>query len=270
MSDLATAGPGGRRLPITTPCTLPLRAPPVCDEWMPLLELKLSPAEFHQLPRNAAYKYEYHDNRAWINPRPRYYHAMLQLPGLVLEGVADVTTRPMGDQDWEALVEPFAESFATQQPFTGQQPAMRLVAARRSLLQTRDGGDGPWIEQASVVATSDAGQIIGAIILTLLPPGDPTSWDTYSWDVPPPHDAIARCLGQPHLTWVFVRPEAAGRGVGTALLLAAATQLMPLGYTELLSTILLGNESSMLWHWRAGFRLLTYPGSPRRVPAGEP
>jgi hypothetical protein len=32
----------------------------------------------------------------------------------------------------------------------------------------------------------------------------------------------------------------------------------------LASTFLLGNESSMLWHWRNGFQLLQYPGSRRR------
>ena len=63
---------------------------------------------------------------------------------------------------------------------------------------------------------------------------------------------------------MFVSPLDAGRGVGTALLNAAARELLALGYTELASTFLLGNESSMLWHWRNGFRLLQYPGSRRR------
>jgi hypothetical protein len=30
---------------------------------------------------------------------------------------------------------------------------------------------------------------------------------------------------------------------------------------------MLGNESSMLWHWRNGFRLLEHPGSIRRMKA---
>ena len=105
----------------------------MCDEWMPQLELKITPAEFQHLPRNAAYRYDYHEGRAWLNPRPRYYHALLDLPGLTLDGVADVPVRPMVPADWEGLVEVFAGSFATQQPFAGQPPAMRLVAARRSL-----------------------------------------------------------------------------------------------------------------------------------------
>jgi hypothetical protein len=99
--------------------------------------------------------------------------------------------------------------------------------------------------------------------VTLLPPGDPCAWDSYSWPGPPPEDSIARRLGRPHLTWIFA--ARAGQGTGTALLAAAVRGLLGLGYTELASTFLLGNESSMLWHWRNGFRLLPYPGSWRAL-----
>ena len=44
--------------------------------------------------------------------------------------------------------------------------------------------------------------------------------------------------------------------MGLALLEMAVPALGRLGYTGLASTFLLGNESSMLWHWRAGFKLL--------------
>ncbi len=63
------------------------------------------------------------------------------------------------------------------------------------------------------------------------------------------------------MTWVFVAPLFTGEGVGTALLNAAVRQLLALGYTELASTFLAGNDSSMLWHWRQGFRLLAHPAS---------
>ena len=39
---------------------------------------------------------------------------------------------------------------------------------------------------------------------------------------------------------------------------------MDLGYTELVSSFILGNDSSMLWHWRNGFELLAYSGSRRK------
>ena len=34
------------------------------EEWMPPLQLPLSSVEFVQLPRNAAFKYTYHDGLA--------------------------------------------------------------------------------------------------------------------------------------------------------------------------------------------------------------
>ena len=67
------------------------------------------------------------------------------------------------------------------------------------------------------------------------------------------------------MTWVFVGPDCAGEGVGSVLLAAAASALQQMGYRQLLSTFLLGNESSALWHWRNGFRLLPYPFSKRRM-----
>lgn len=231
---------------------------------MPALQLRMLPQEFHQLPRHPAYRYEYHAGSAWLNPRPRYYHARLDLPAGPTEGAANVRLRPLLDEHWEALVDLFAEAFAGHQPFAGLAEPLRPIAARQCLEQTRDGGDGPWIRPASYVALSADGALLGGVLITLLPPGDPCDWNTYTWDSPPPADCIERCAGQPHLTWIFTHPESKGCGIGSALLQAAAGRLSRLGFDRLLSTFLLGNESSMLWHWRCGFRLLSYPGSRRR------
>src|SRR4051812_93509 len=138
------------------------------EEWMPPLQLPLSPTQFVQLPRNAAFKYTYYDDLAWIHPRPRYYHALLSLPGLEVEGAAAVKLRLFAPRDWPALTELFAEAFAAHQPFAGQEAPARRVAAREALERTSRGGDGPWIERASFLAL-DAGRIVGAIMITLLP-----------------------------------------------------------------------------------------------------
>ncbi len=187
---------------------------------MPRLRLSLSLAELHQLPRHPAFRYEFVDGEAWITPRPRCYHARLDLLAFVaapaqMEVPQAAPVRAFRDEDWEALVPVFAAP-------------------------------------------------VGALLVTLLPGGDPSDPDTYRWTAPPPEDCLARGAGQAHLTWVFVQPNLAGRGVGMALLRAAAEALLGLGYRELLSTFLLGNDSSMLWHWRAGFHLLPYPLSRRR------
>jgi GNAT superfamily N-acetyltransferase len=245
-----------------------LGAPAVWDDWMPHLRLSLSLAELHQLPRHPAYKYEYINGEAWISPRPRCYHARLDLLAFVAapdqtEVPQTAPVRAFRDEDWEALVPVFAASFARQQPFGSLEPGPRQDAARQSLEQTKAGGDGPWVRAASFVA-EEGGSAVGALLVTLLPGGDPSDPDTYRWTGPAPDDCLARGAGQAHLTWVFVQPNLAGRGVGMALLRSAAEALLGLGYRELLSTFLLGNDSSMLWHWRAGFHLLPYPLSRRR------
>jgi GNAT superfamily N-acetyltransferase len=241
----------------------------MCDEWMPRLELPITFEQFHQLPRNAAYKYEYFYDTAWLNPRPRYYHALLDLRPWAerpLEGASrKAQLRSLRPGDWEGLAPLFSAAFDRQQPFCGLDDDRALEAARKALEHTRSGGDGPWIEQASFVAIEgEGGPDVGAILITLLPDSDPSGWHSYHWNEPPPPDALARRLGRPHLTWIFVNPFDAGQGVGTLLLSASVRELLALGYRQLASTFLIGNDSSMLWHWRNGFRLLAYPGSRRR------
>jgi GNAT superfamily N-acetyltransferase len=94
--------------------------------------------------------------------------------------------------------------------------------------------------------------------------GDPGDALSYGWLARPPADLWAAGGGQPHLTWIFVAPGHAGRGVGTALLAAAAAVLRRRGGAGLWSTFLAGNESSALWHWRTGFELLPHPLSRRQ------
>jgi GNAT superfamily N-acetyltransferase len=235
----------------------------VSNRWMPSLELKVTPEQFGQLPRSAAYDYTYHAGSAWLSPRPRYYHARLDLRDLRLERAARAALRPLADGDWPELEAVFADAFAEEVPFAALTAEGLKEAASVNLGRTREGGDGPLIAPASFVAMDARGAIVGAALVTLVPLNDLTRWDSCIWDEAPPPGAVERRQGRPHLTWVFVRPDRAGRGVGTALLAASAAALAALGFEELVSTFMAGNESSLLWHWRAGFRLLSYPGSLR-------
>jgi GNAT superfamily N-acetyltransferase len=241
----------------------------MCDEWMPGLKLALTPEEFRQLPRHPAYKYEFLSGTAYLSPRPKHYHAVLDLaayrPPVAADGSEGVSVRPLRPDDFFNLEPAFAAAFHRLQPFGGLDDDTRRQAARKCLTQTRTGGDGPLVEPACFVAVHGAdAQPVGATLVTMLPPGDPCVYDDYYWREPPPPDCVARRLGRPHLTWVFVAPLLDGQGVGTALLAASVQQLLALGFAELLSTFLLGNDSSMLWHWRNGFRLLPYPAPLRR------
>jgi GNAT superfamily N-acetyltransferase len=240
------------------------------DEWMTTLRLRLTLEEFHRLPRHPAYKYEYLSGEAYLTPYPKHYHAVLPLPPPSApeapEAPADLVIRGVEETDLSNLEQVFRAAFARTQPLAGLAPEARAEAARKALQRTVSGGDGPWVRQASFVAVkAPEGGLIGSALVTLLPEGDPCDWDSYYWQGPPPADCVERHLGRPHLTWIFVAGLRAGQGTGTALLGAVTRALVGLGYRELFSTFLLGNESSTLWHWRNGFRLLPYPGSLRHI-----
>jgi hypothetical protein len=234
-------------------------------------QLPLTFEQFHRLPRNSAYKYEFVGGHAWLSPRPRWFHALLDLhsfaPPLTDELPAGVSCRPLCEDDWGLLAPVFAAAFHSVQPFGGLDGANREVAARHCLGQSRSGGDGPLIHRACFVAVNGPKQRLGgAVVVTLVPSGDLSDVDhPWHWEASPPPQAVELRLGQPHLTWVFVSPFEAGQGVATALLARAVGGLLELDYLDLASTFLLGNDASTLWHWRNGFRLLGHPCSGREL-----
>ncbi len=236
------------------------------DDWLTPLHLPLSPAQFQQLPRNPAYQYEYFDGVAHLSPRPKYFHAVLELEPLPkFERAADSSVlRPLHAHDWDELARVFTSAFRWLPPLGHLADEARFTAARDCLSCTREGGDGPLIERACYVKVDSEDRPAGAIVVTLLPDGELEEVESYHWPAPPPDDAVARRIGRPHVTWIFVNPLLAGCGVGTALLRAAVQELRRQGYAQLASTFLHGNQSSLLWHWRVGFRLVSYPFSRRR------
>jgi hypothetical protein len=232
----------------------------MCDHWMPTIKLPMTLEQFRALPRHSAYRYEWLEGNAWLTPQAKHFHAMLDLRPM--EVPADVKLRPAIASDFTDMIPLFAATFARIQPYGSLDEVTRRQAAEESLKRTYTGGDGPWIQRASFVAVGEK-QAVGGIFATLLPDEDPTDYDSYYWYDPPPDDCIANRLGRPHLTWIFVDPLCAGNNVGSALLAAAVNGLLQLGFTQLLSTFMVGNDSSLLWHWRNGFRLLPHPTSRR-------
>jgi ribosomal protein S18 acetylase RimI-like enzyme len=242
------------------------------DQWFSVIRLPLSWRQFQQLPWNPAYKYEYFDRAAWLSPRPKTYNTRLALrasadapPEEIAVHRRAIRFRRLEDRDWSRLTCPFAGAFHHVPPFASLTDRRRLDAARDCLRSTRDGHDGPMIQSACFVARDEeTSRPVGASLLTLIPPADLDDLWSMRWDTPPPPDCVERRLGHAHLTWIFVSPLYAGHGIGTALLAHSVEALIALGYNELISSFLLGNESSMLWHWRNGFELLPYVGSFRR------
>ena len=242
--------------------TFPRRRAAMCDHWMPALTLPLTPSSSSnclEMPLTATNIVMDECLSGLVPGITMPCSTWSREPNLTPSFCA-----PWLAHDWEALIPVFADAFQNIQPFGSLDAATRLEAAQQALTRTRLNRDGPWIAAASLVALCDDVPA-GAILVTLLPEGNPCDWDSYSWQQPPPADCVDRCLGQPHLTWVFVRPSLAGRGVGTALLNAAVNRLHERGFRRLLTTFMIGNDVSTLWHWRNGFQLLAYPGSRRQL-----
>jgi GNAT superfamily N-acetyltransferase len=232
--------------------------------------LSLTAEEFRRLPRHPAFSYEWTAGQGWVTPNPRYHHALLDLHSFAFPAeveVPEVRLRRLREEHWERLPGLFASAFQGVQPYAGLEQKERLAAARKSVEQTRTGGDGPLLERACFAAVSEEeSEPCGAVLVTLIPMADLSDADASArWEGPPPEQCVERRLGRPHLTWVFVRPTATGQGLGTALLACAVRELLAMGFNDLATTFLSGNEQSMLWHWRNGFRLLAHPGSWREM-----
>jgi GNAT superfamily N-acetyltransferase len=173
----------------------------------------------------------------------------------------------MESTELPGLEETFVAAFGHAPPYAEVPAGTPRSAMRQSLLATRRGGSGPIVQEACFVACGQlpggARQVLGGLVVTLTPAGDLERFDDSVWTEPAPEDALVRRWGRPHLTWVFVHPDVSRHGVASRLLDQAVHALHRLGYKELASTFLLGNESSTLWHWKNGFSLKSYVLSPR-------
>jgi GNAT superfamily N-acetyltransferase len=155
--------------------------------------------------------------------------------------------RRLAEADWLKLPKLAVTAFHRVQPFASLTDDSRLKAAEDCLGHTKAGGEGPFVDDACMVAAC-GDTLLGAILITL-----------------PPRHMLESAAGLPHVTWIFVSPWYARHGIGTALLDAAVQALLLRGYDRLASGFLVGNESSMLWHWQAGFRLPEQPWSLRKI-----
>ena len=100
---------------------------------MRLVKIRMSIREFHQLPRHPAYKYEYIDGETWLTPRPKTYHALLDLRTTPETPDADgVTTRPLEASDWNTLTDLFSAAFCDRPPFLGLGDRKRARPPMRS------------------------------------------------------------------------------------------------------------------------------------------
>lgn len=233
---------------------------------------------FVTLPRHPAYRYQYKGGKATISGNPRYYQCVLPLTdespvrGPQPTGKAvtcffsDFELRKLHPSDWTDLPSLFAEAFRQPPPLLQLTEEQRLTAAKALLERTRTEGDGPVVAAASfVICDRETGELLAASLITLVPAGDSQDFSSATWKATAPPDAAQSGWGQPHLTWIFVSPEKQRHCLGTVLLRESVSALKRLGYSQLLSTFLLGDYVSSLWHWRNGFQLVGHPASPRQL-----
>jgi ribosomal protein S18 acetylase RimI-like enzyme len=217
------------------------------SDWFRALELRMAFSDFERLPRNPAYKYEFLRDRAVLTPRPRYERVVLDLsmPPRVTAGSGlppGPPMRPLQADDWTALPGLLALAFGASPPLVTLDAPLRLTAARECVEFTRGAGDGTLVEPACFVSVEPHANshVRGAVIITLINGRDHHLEDEQI----------------PHLTWIFVHPYHTRHGLGAALLDRAVSALSQLGYRNLASTFLVGNDRATLWHWRRGFRLV--------------
>ena len=234
------------------------------NDWFVDFSMDLSWKSFCLLPRHPAYRYEYQQDRCRITGRPVYYHARLDLgksraictadDSIAIEDCTQLTV-----VDWAKLTLLFASAFSRTVPFSQLIKEDRPTAAKQTLERTRTGLDGPWVKAAShIIRSEESGKPVGASLVTLLPSDDLVDFDSNLWHVTAPTDAVESRWGVPHLTWIFIDPQHTRQGLAAHLLQHSAASLKQLGYSTLLSTFLLGNDASLLWHWKMGFQLLSH------------
>jgi GNAT superfamily N-acetyltransferase len=232
------------------------------EDWYRPIEVTIPFEQWALFPKLLGYRNEYFDGRAVWTPRPKAYNAVLHLDRFACDDdecgspVSKIVVRGLREEDWDTLALAFDDAFQRVSPFCSLTNPERMTAATDCLAHTRRGGDGEFLSDASVVATDDAGRLVGALLVT--------RW-TYADGSDTAGTLRSTESTDAHITWAFVRQIDAGHGIGTRMLVEAVCRLRDRHFAKLYTTFMSGNEPSLLWHWRNGFTLLPHPLSPREL-----
>ena len=221
----------------------------------PRIELPITIEQFHRLPRNSAYKFEYFGGRAVLSARPKVFSCVRDTEPF--DPPEEYPIEQLAAADIPGIEDLFLFSCRRTQPFESLDDEAARACARDCLARAVSGDDGPLVDAACFLAydADHTSGPIGAALVTLAHEEILSAPFAGEWKSPPT-DAVERRLGCPHLTWIVVNPWLTRRGVGTALLAAVVRAVREMGYCQLASTFALDNGPSTLWHWRNGFRLL--------------
>ena len=237
------------------------------DDWFTTIKLPLSGRQFHQLPQNPAYKYEYLDKTAWLSPRPKFSSVRLSLGHETRRHLGKSTIKSrLAFAGWETRLAPTLAPFRRGVPPgpAVREPERSAPARGGACLLEADPLRTRWTHDRTCLPRG-------------LRHGARTSRGCDPRDVDP-DDRPRRVLElSMEITTTAGLRRAAARQAAPDLDLrrpmarpprywlrtpgSRIRSLLELGYTELISSFILGNTSSMLWHWRSGFELLPYMGS---------
>jgi len=184
-------------------------------------------ATFERMPRRLGWQQEYYDGKAHIEPYRVFVPLVLDLRPRKVSRRAGM--RSLLPADAPELDSAFLDAFAGA-PEYATYPARRFRNTGSDYLERFFGNDeGAW-SPASLVAAVGR-RIVAAAFIKQRPSG-------------------------PLLDCLLVRAEHQRHGWGTALVARAVTDLCQRGERELHSYALLGNQPSLAWHLRFGFREL--------------
>ena len=220
---------------------------PTIDHYITPLKFPMSIDLFSRFPTLAGYKAELKGGNVELTYRPRLSMARLRVTARKVHDVESVLIRPLDLRSGqEPLAKLFATSFAHMPPLDTMAPTTRRHAADAAMKHTAGGGDGPVIAEACLSAFDRAShKLIGAAIVSEI------RLRADEW----PEIELPKRL--PNLTWIFVSPEHQRRGVGMRLLGGVVAALQDLEMPWLVSHIAPDNPVSLLFHWRAGFELVS-------------
>ena len=181
--------------------------------------------EFQQLPHRLGWRHEYYGGKAHITPGPTLVTFVLPLEPRPVQACPGI--RPLSEKDLQALHFPFMDAFRLAPEYADY----TLDEFRQRTAQYLHGffgtARGEWSPVSVVVEVQ--GRIVGAAM-------------------------VKQRRNGPLLDCLFVCPDLARQGLGTALVNRIVEELRQGGEAQLVSYAMLANDASIAWHHRFGFR----------------
>ncbi len=232
-------------------------------DWFVPAQIRMTWEEFQKLPRHPAYRYEYRNGELRQSGRPILRNCRIKTEFQAASKVDDriealrLSFADLKNFNGQALTTLFKQAFARSAPYFSLSPAELDQAVQDHFLSVLQAHPWPIAWSASrLLLKESSNEPVAASVVTLVPDANWTDFTDPKWQQQAPPDALEKCWGHPHLTWIFVSPQYQRHGIGSILLSEARNEVRNLGYRNLFSTFLVGDYESMLWHWKQGFELI--------------